>query len=49
MNNFAWGTSTIALPAGNPIKIRFHFTTLDKYYNNYEGLFIDDIPVELEK
>jgi hypothetical protein len=42
-------TRTIALPVGNPIKIRFRFDTVDKYYNNYEGWFIDDITVELGK
>ncbi len=43
------GTRTIALPVGNPIKIRFCFATVDEDYNNYEGWFIDDIRVELEK
>ncbi len=43
------GTRTIALPVGNPIKIRFCFATVDEYYNDYEGWFIDDIRVELEK
>ncbi|MEA2076235.1 MAG: CARDB domain-containing protein, partial [Euryarchaeota archaeon] len=42
------GTRTIALPVGNPIKIRFYFNTKDKLYNNYEGWFIDDITVEME-
>ena len=39
-------TRTIALPVGNPIKIRFRFDTRDHLYNNYEGWFIDDITVE---
>ena len=42
------GTKTVALPVGNPIKIRFYFNTKDKLYNNYEGWFIDDITVEME-
>lgn len=31
---------------GNVVKIRFCFNTIDDYYNNYEGWFVDDILVE---
>ena len=31
---------------GNDVMIRFRFNTVDKYYNNYEGWFIDDITVK---
>jgi len=31
---------------GQAIKIRFSFDTVDGYFNNYEGWFIDDIEVK---
>jgi subtilase family serine protease len=33
---------------GNEVVIRFRFDTVDRYYNNYEGWFIDDITIEKE-
>jgi hypothetical protein len=30
---------------GNEVRIRFRFDTGDRYYNNYEGWFIDDVTV----
>jgi hypothetical protein len=33
----------------NVVMVRFRFDTVDKYYNNYEGWFIDDISITADK
>lgn len=32
---------------GNTIWVRFHFDTVDSYYNDYRGWYIDDVVVQL--
>jgi hypothetical protein len=34
--------------AGHTVRIRFHFETLDKYNNKYQGWFIDDFSITTE-
>lgn len=42
-----WNPVTIDLSeySGNTIRIRFYFTTVDSYYNEYEGWYIDDVKI----
>jgi hypothetical protein len=43
-----WNLETVDISSygGGKIRLRFYFNTIDGFYNNYEGWYIDDVKVE---